>query len=367
MPGNRDLKVVHVETGRHFYGGPQQVIWLIQGLSEAGVDSVLVCPPGSEIDAVARQSGLQVTSVPCAGEGDFGFPFRLRRLLRLEKPDLVHCHSRRGADFPGGWGARMARVPAIVSRRVDSPESPTAAAIRYRPFRKVIAISENIAGELRRSRVGSKKLTVIRSAVDVDAVNPDPDRSRLETEFGIGEAQFAVAVVAQLIKRKGHRFLFDVLPGLLGEHPRIKVVCFGSGPDESHLKELAAKLGCKAAVQFAGFRHDLDDYLGAFDLLVHPAEREGLGVAILKGSAAGLPVIAFNVAGCKEAVRHLKTGILVPPGNVSDLQTAVGAMIEEPDIAAELGAAGRRLMADEFSVAAMVNQHLQLYDMVLHG
>ena len=299
------------------------------------------------------------------GEHDFRFAWRLYSLLRREKPDILHCHSRRGADFPGGWAALFAGTHAVVTRRVDSPESPTAAAIRYRPFRKVVAISENIEAVLKKSRVRTGKLSVIRSAVDLDAVAMDVDRRVLHEKFGISVHAFAIAVVAQLIKRKGHRFLLDVLPGLLAENPGIKVVFFGTGHAEPQLRALTSKLGLSGAVQFAGFRDDLDDYLGAFDLLVHPAEKEGLGVAMLKAAAAGLPVIAFDIAGPAEAVVHSKTGILVEPGDLSGLQRAIGVLIEEPDIGIGLGAAGRRRMRDEFPVAAMVESYVDLYEEIL--
>ena len=360
------MKIVHVETGRHFYGGAQQVVWLVRGLVDRGVDSLLVCTPGSAIDKVARDAGLQVANVACAGEHDLRFAWRLHSLLRKEKPDILHCHSRRGADFPGGWAAVSSRTPAIVSRRVDSPESPTAAAIRYAPFNKIVAISEHIAAVLGKSRIRGKRLSVIRSAVDSDAVKSNVDRAILHTEFGISVHGYAIAVVAQLIKRKGHRFLLDVLPGLLAEHPGLKVVFFGAGNAESQIRALAAKLGLSGAVHFAGFRDDVDDYLGAFDLLVHPAEKEGLGVAMLKAEAAGLPVVAFDTAGSAEAVIHGRTGILVPPGDLAALQRAIGVLVTERDIGPELGAAGRRWMKDEFSVAAMVDSYIELYEEMLN-
>ena len=100
-----DMKIVHVETGRHFYGGAQQVIWLIQGLAKRDVDSVLVCSAGTEIDSVAQQAGLRVINIPCNGDLDFAFPIKLNRFLRREQPDIVHCHSRRGGDLLGGWGS----------------------------------------------------------------------------------------------------------------------------------------------------------------------------------------------------------------------------------------------------------------------
>ncbi len=363
---HQTVKIVHIETGRHFYGGPQQVVWLVKGLIKAGVECLLVCTPDSAINAVARQAGVPVANVPCKGDHDLRFAWRLYRLLRRERPDLVHCHSRRGADLPGGWSAFLAKVPAVLSRRVDNAEASRLAAIRYWPFATVIAISDNIASLLRENGLEPHKLAVIRDAVDVESMQAEPDRKVLQDAFEISDKAFAIAVVAQLIPRKGHRFLLDVLPGLLTAYPHIKVVFFGAGEHEEATRLLTRKLGLSGAVRFAGFRDDLDHYLGAFDLLVHPAEKEGLGVAMLKAAAAGLPVIAFDTAGAKEAVVNRKTGVLVALRDLDGLQRAIEVMIQEPEMRQEMGAAGRQRMRDEFAVAAMVESHLTVYRACLH-
>jgi len=359
------MKIVHVETGRHFYGGAQQVIWLLNGLQAAGVDCQLVCPPDADISVAAAKEGIPVTNLSCAGDHDLRFAWWLRNHLRADPPDIVHCHSRRGADFLGGWAAKTAGVPAILSRRVDNPEPAWTAALRYRPYDKVIAISENIASVLTGNGFDGSRLVVIRDAVDVDSINAAPDNGVLQREFGIAPTAFSIAVVAQLIPRKGHRFILDVLPGLCAEHPFIKVIFFGAGESEADLRALSRKLGLSATVNFAGFRHDLDEYLAAFDLLVHPAEREGLGVAMLKGAAAELPVIAFDIAGASEAVAHGKTGVLIPPGDLSALQKAIELMIDEPQLREDLGRAGKQRMRDDFSIETMVESHLEVYEQIL--
>ena len=142
------MKILHVETGRHLYGGPQQVIYLITALRERGHESILVCPPGSGIDQVARQAGIPVRNLFCAGDLDLPFAYRLRSICR-RAPDIVHCHSRRGADCPRRARSELRRIPAVVSRRVDNTEMRLVARLRYRPFRKIIAISEAIADVLR--------------------------------------------------------------------------------------------------------------------------------------------------------------------------------------------------------------------------
>ena len=116
------MKVVHVEAGRYLYGGAQQVVWLNEGLTRRGVENVLVCPTGSDI-AAAVEGNARVHAIKMSGDLDVGVLPRLMRILQAEKPDLIHIHSRRGADVYGGLAARFMGIPAILSRRVDNKES----------------------------------------------------------------------------------------------------------------------------------------------------------------------------------------------------------------------------------------------------
>lgn len=367
VDGRYPVKIVHVETGRHFYGGAQQVIWLIKGLAARDVENLLVCPADSAIDKVARSASIPVQNLSCFGDPDLWFAWQLRKLARRENPDVVHCHSRRGADFLGGQALLRTGIPAVLSRRVDHSESGLLARWRFWPFRKVIAISGNIAEVLIDGGLDPQRLVTIRSAIDAGSINATPDCDAFRKEFEIDDGDFVIAMIAQFIPRKGHRFLFDVLPNLRDDYPNIRVLLFGSGPQETELRALAMTMNLYGTLQFAGFREDLDDYLACIDLLVHPAVQEGLGVAMLKAAAAGVPVLAFDNAGSREAVVHGKTGVLVPSEDVATLQKAIAVLIDETEMRIEFGKAGRERMKDEFSVETMVERHIELYESVING
>ena len=359
------MRILHVETGRHLYGGPQQVVWLLGGLAQRAVDSALVCMPGSDVDRSARTAGIRVYNVPCAGDLDLSFAWWLGRVIRWESPDLVHCHSRRGADLLGGLAARVAGVPAVLSRRVDHPEPGIVAGFRYRPFRKVIAISENVAASLRDSGLARHRMTVIRSAVDYRRFEMNVDPVEFRRQFGLAPDAIVIAAAGQLIPRKGHRYLLEAMAGLVRSHPNIVLLVFGQGELAAELEDQAMKLELGRHVQFAGFREDLDDYLAAVELLVHPALREGLGVAMLKAQAAGVPVVAFDVAGSREAVAHDRTGILVRPKDSRALEQAIARLLGDPAMRRRLGETARERMRNEFSIEGMVDQHLAVYEAAL--
>ena len=363
----RRVKILHVETGRHFLGGPQQVIYLINALRQRGHDNTLVCPPDSGINNVAREAGIRVQNLFCAGDLDLPFAYRLSQFLKESKPDLVHCHSRRGADILGGLAASIADIPTVVSRRVDNTEMRLIAALRYRPFKKVIAISDAIADVLLDRGVEAQRLVVIRDAVDVSAFEQAPDCDAMRREFGLGADNFVVAAAGQLIPRKGHQYLLQAVADLRDRYPELRLVIFGEGYLNNQLRAQAASLQLGDVVQFAGFRDDLDDFLACFDLFAHPALAEGLGVAALKASAAGLPVVGCEAGGMVEAIVHEQTGLLVAPEDSDALADAIAGFVDDPDLRQRFGEAGRQRMRDEFSIDAMADKHVELYEAVLDG
>ena len=356
------MKILHVETGRHFLGGPQQVVYLIKALRERGHDNTLVCPPDSGIDGVARLAGIRVQNLFCAGDLDLPFAYRLAQFLKEQAPDIVHCHSRRGADLLGGLAATYADIPAVVSRRVDNTEMRLMATLRYKPFQKIIAISEAIAAVLREHGIENERIAVIRSAVDAEAFSRVPDREAFLKEFAIDDGAFTIAAAGQLIPRKGHRYLLQAVADLARRGRQLRVVIFGDGYLNNQLRAQAASLGLGGVVQFAGFRDDLDDFIGCFDLMVHPALAEGLGVAVLKAAAAGVPVVGFDAGGMREAVAHESTGLLVPTENTDDLRKAIATMINDDELRRRMSAAGQQRMRDEFSIATMAAKHEALYE-----
>ena len=348
-------------------GGPQQVIYLINALRERGHDGTLVCPPDSGIDTVARENGIRVQNLFCAGDLDLPFAYRLSQFLKEDQPDLVHCHSRRGADLLGGLAATVADIPAVVSRRVDNTEMRLVAAIRYRPFRKVIAISEAIARVLRERGIEDERLEIIRSAVDVDAFPGTADCQAVRAGFGLTGDHFAIAAAGQLIPRKGHQYLLQAVADLKDRYPQIRLVVFGEGYLNNQLRAQAASLGLGDVVTFAGFRDDLDEFVSCFDLFAHPALAEGLGVAALKAAAASVPVVGFAAGGMVEAVAHEKTGLLVAAEDADALGEAIARLIDNPELRTQFGRAGRERMQNEFSIATMADKHVALYERTLNG
>lgn len=360
------MKVLHLESGMHLYGGALQVAFLLRGLQRPGDEHVLACPQGSAIAEAARPHAARVHELPMGGDADVGLVGRLRRLIRAERPDLVHLHSRRGSDVWGGVAARLEGVPVVLSRRVDNPEPRAWARWRYRLYDRVIAISHGIREVLLACGVPADKVVCVHSSVDTERYRPGcHDRAWFQREFAIPDGAPVLAMVAQFIPRKGHRTLLDAMPAILAAHPRTRVLLFGQGPEQQAVRELIAARGLGDSVSLAGFRKDLDKVLPCIDVVVHPALMEGLGVALLQSAACGVPMVAARAGGIPEIVVDGRTGILVPPGDAEALAQGVNALLGSEALRRTYGQAGRALALEEFSIDAMVRGNRAVYEQVL--
>lgn len=356
------LKILHVETGMHLYGGALQVRYLLDGLKrEGGTENVLVCPTGSQIGMEAENVADKVYIVPMRGDLDLPFILRLTKIIRAERPDIVHLHSRRGADVLGGIAAKLNGTRCILTRRVDNPERRLLAKLKYRLYDHIITISNGIKDVLVNEGVPAEKISCVRSAVDAERYSQPGDRKWFLKEFDLPGDARTCAVVAQLIERKGHRYLIEAIPEILRNCSEAYFLFFGKGPMEAKLKLQCRESGISDHVIFAGFRDDLERILPCLDLLVHPALMEGLGVSLLQAAAAGVPIVGTRVGGIPEVVRDGVNGYLIEPGSIGAVTDAVVRLLTSPDSARAMGRRGREMVRENFSVGKMVEGNLKIY------
>lgn len=359
------MRIMHVEAGRHLYGGARQVCYLVEGLAAGGFDNVLICTRDSEIAGAVR--GATVVELPIGGDLDVFWAGPLTKLIKAHKPTVVHVHSRRGADLVGGRCARRAGVPAVLTRRVDNREPASWARLKYRPYSVVAAISAAVETELVQ-QVGLDPARVVRVASAVDTERHRPDlaaRARLAATLNNPPGSIVIGVVAQLIPRKGHALLLDCLQAVISRHPEVQVLCFGRGPQERALRRRIAARGLAEHVRLMGFRDDLAVLMPGLDLLVHPARREGLGVAVLEAMSCGVPVVASDAGGIPDIVEHERSGLLFASGDSRELCAALLRMLDDEALRLRLARSGRERVKSRFSVQRMSRRYMEVYNRVL--
>jgi hypothetical protein len=269
-PGRR-MKILHVEAGKHLYGGARQVLYIVEAWR-----------PGHRQPAglPRRQRDGRQQPAGARGADEDGRRRRHRpglppgRLIRAEQADLVHLHSRRGADTWGGLAAKLAGCPACCAAG-GQPRVAPRRGLKYRLYDHVITISEGIRQVLL-TRAGAGKVSCVRSAVGdafLAPVDPPPSRRVPPAPGRPGGRRGGPDDPAQ-----GPPLPAAALPGAARRHPELQVLIFGQGRFGELRGDVAAR-GLDGVVHFTGFRHDLARWIGGLDMLVHPAEMEGLGVS----------------------------------------------------------------------------------------
>lgn len=357
----KPLRALHVESGRNLYGGAAQVFYLLQGLRDRGVESLLVCDVGSDVGRACAQVGIAAREIRIRGDLDVLFFARLIGIIRDFQPDVVHLHSRRGADVLGGLAGRLCGAKVVLSRRVDNPESRLVVRLKYSIYHRVIAISDGIRRLLVAEGLAESKVALARSAIDTSSFPEAVSRETFLRTFDLDESSLTIAVVAQLIRRKGQALLLGILPELAAAYPQVRILFFGKGADEARLREQARALGVADRCRFAGFRPDVKAFLPHVDVVAHPATMEGLGISLIEAAYCGAPIVASAVGGIPEIARDGCNGYLVPPNDGAALARALLALLGDERLRCQMGAAGREIVEREFLVDTMVESNLSVY------
>ncbi len=364
------LRVLHLDTGREWRGGQQQVLYLSGELTARGHLSIVMTPRGSPLAQRARALDLPVREISYHGAGD---PIAIRALVQaIQETDaaVLHTHTA-NAHSLGFFALRLPGLPKdhkpafVVHRRVDFPPSgDPLTRMRYTSDPCLfLCVSDAVRRVLEQHGVPAERLRVVRSCIDPTRLDvyADDDRAALRTELGIPEAAGLIGAVGSLVPHKGHRHLIAAMPRILAERPEAHLVVFGDGPLEAELRRDCWERSLQTRVTFAGFRTDVARFLHTFDIFAHPSVEEGLGTSILDAMAARLPVVASQAGGIPEVVVHGETGWLVPPASPTELAGALITLLEDPRRRAQFGEAGRARVQSVFSIPTLGDTVLAAY------
>jgi glycosyltransferase involved in cell wall biosynthesis len=161
---------------------------------------------------------------------------------------------------------------------------------------------------------------------------------------------------------KGVEYFLDAAALLAPRFPEVRFLIVGDGAGRNELEAHAGRLGLAERVTFTGFRTDVPDLLPEAAISVLPSLSEGLSNSLLESMAAGVPVVAARVGGNPEIVEHDVSGLLVPVRDSAALAGAISTLLEDPQLAARLGEAGRRRVAELFSMERSLSEVEGLYE-----
>jgi glycosyltransferase involved in cell wall biosynthesis len=292
------MKVLHVITGLGVGGAELQLRAVLQQ-TRHDADVVTLYNPGPVADMI-RSDGTGVRTLDMQRNTQLPALFRLRRIIRAGRYDVVHAHLYRSQIYarPAAW---LAGTPVIVSTEHSIGETHLERRAMTWPVQTLylatalfsdmtIAVSATVRQRMLRWGARGRKVTVIPNGVDLDRVAFDPGgRERVRAELGIDVGDYVVLLLGRLDQNK--RFDQAIEAAAPSLSPTVKLVVAGGGAERDHLLDTARRCGVGDYVIFAGERHDVAAVLSAADLLVASSRQETFGMSVLEALANGIRVL----------------------------------------------------------------------------
>ncbi len=300
-------------------------------------------------------------------KADLNAMVSLWRILREERPDVIHTHTPK----PGIYGriiGRLAGVPAVLNTvhgLYATPDDPPvkrwivyaleAVAARFSDT-ELIQSAEDFTLLTDRRITRPERTVLLGNGVDLERFAPVPpsERKAVRRALEISDDRVVVGMVGRLVAEKGYNELFDAAEQL---DDRCLVVVIGPHEPEKGdaLDSAAVARAEQNGVRFLGMRSDVDALYGAMDIFVLPSYREGFPRAAMEAAASGIPIVATDIRGCREVVAHGENGLLVPVRDGDALAAAVTRLSDDADLRARMGEAGRAKAEREFDERTIVH------------
>src|SRR3954466_4310681 len=354
---------LHIDTARTWRGGQNQVLTTLMGLRALGHRTMLVAHSEGELRQRAAE-GLDLIPLAPKTEMDLTAAWRLSRVIKQLKPDVLHAHDPHGVAMAAlalSMSTQPGKPPLVAARRVDFHlRGNSLSRWKYRQVDCFICASEAIRQMLIGDGVPAGRTVAVHEGIDIDRVER-AEPANLHGELWLPHQAPIVGNVAALVPHKGQRHLIEAARTVVQQVPDARFIIAGEGELRPALERQIKEHHLEKHVLLAGFRPDVMSVHKAFDIFVMSSVTEGLGTSLLDAMACGKPIVATTAGGMPEVVADGRTGILVPPRDHGALAAAIIGLRTDQTLRGEMGAAGRARVRTKFSAERMVQDTLDVY------
>ena len=369
MPNNSKIRVMHLASPTALYGAERWILALTRHLDSSKIDSIIASiKDAPELEApvchMAARAGFRTHIFEIMGKFNISAIREVKTYIQEKNVHILHSHGYKSDTIgrfatigtkckllttPHGW-SETAGLKLQLYEILDRLIFPF--------FHAVVPLSQELYSGLEGIPGLKNKLHLIPNGVDlseIDSVKAPADEIQKLKE----EGYLILGYIGQLINRKGIDLLLESFSELT--ESKIKLFIVGDGPLLTELQSLSSHLGVLDRTVFTGFRQDRLALMKGFDVFVLPSKLEGIPRCVLEAMALGVPVVASNIPGCRDVVKHERTGLLFHSNQSYSLLNQLRMILSNPDMALELTQNARRFVEEQFSALRMAQHYTNLY------
>lgn len=370
------MNILFVITGFDHAGAENQVLELCRELRarQCRVRLVTMIPPTAYLQELG-ELGVAVHSLGMSkGIPDPRALLRLARLIRVERPDVVHSHLVH-ANLLARVTRLFVRIPVLICTAHNIREGGQVWEWLYRLTDPLCDVLTNVSREAvhsytERRIAPARKIRLMENGIDLgrfSGVEPG-EREALRAELGVpdvaGGDTFVWLAVGRLVPAKDYPLMLRAFAAARSQgFPASQLWIAGIGPERERVEQEVAALGLADSVVFLGIRQDIPRLMTSADGYVMSSRWEGLPIVLLEACAARLPIVATAVGGNAEVVLDGKNGYVVPPMEEALLAAAMERLMTEPvEKRRELGQCGREHVEAHYAMSRVAERWVALYE-----
>ena len=371
------MKIAQVIPTLDRSGAEKQLLLLCRELKKRGHEvEVAVLTRTGALESEFRRAGIAINVIGKPLKFDPSALLRLSRWLKKGEFEIVqsclfaaNSYTRAAARIAFGKNSRSKRPKIIATEMaVDLWKSK----FHYMIDRKLAGFCDYVVGnsdavtQFYRDIVGvvPEKLHRIYSGIEMDESGPITVEDKLKAIHTLQltkENRPVILFAGRLAEQKRVEDLLKAADILQHLYPQMRVLIAGDGPLKSKLMQFSKDVALNDRVLFLGHFQDMNTLYAAADIVVLPSSYEGLPNVVMEAQLRAIPVVAAAAPGTIELVKHRETGLTHPVGDSTELARLVQELLNQPDLAQKLGAAGQQLVKNEFKVEKMADEFEKLY------
>src|SRR5436309_8392825 len=369
------MKVLQLINTLSTGGAEMHLLTLCRYLKRQNVEIVVAClrehvKNSRSLRLDFEEEDIRVINLQADSRYNSLFLGRITRVLREERPDILHTHLPR-ADFAGAFArvfhsglVWVCSVHAIYSEDWSGRWSLPLFNLLWRRADIMLCISHAVREWLVGRGMPQDKARVIEYGI-VPEKFYEP-RVDLREQWGLND-NAVVGSIGRLEPRKGHDLLIQAMPELCMRVPSARLLIAGHDPCGYGvtLRRLIDRLGLREKVRLVGFQTDVVSFLNALDVFAFASSSEGFGQVVIEAMAAGKPVITSKIAPLTEIVADGETGLLVESGSPQSFASTIAQLLIDPMKRHRMGARGRERVTKCFTAERMTQETLLLYENLL--
>ncbi len=367
-------KILHIIT-KAAWGGPQVYVYdLLYEAKTRGFETGIMYSTEGELSDKISLLSITRIHVPLFEQkvglwGNVRIIFTLQKILRKERPDIVHIHSSK-AGVVGSLAARLARIPKIIFTAhgwLHNESYPEWQKILFRFLEwltilfstNIITVSETTHAQAPDFLL-SKKVSTIKNGLDTFSMY-GKENARVALHLPFPPQAFVFGTIADLHKNKGLDILIHAFAQIHKQYPHTKLCIVGGGEERASLEKVISQEKLTQDIILLGHVQNAKEYLKAFTVFVLPSRTEALGYALLEAGIAKIPCIASRIGGIPEIIEHQKTGLLVSKEDVRELSLALSFAVTNKDIMESYAQALYEKVLREYAKKEMLEKIFILY------